>query len=119
MCPEMMQLELHNGFASHGKSKMARLDDPGVDWAHRHFKHPFPLNAAEVMLALLSTQYVVPGEVFFERVGTFGPMLVPDQASQVRMSLRNQSKHVANLSLVPLCGMNVRRDGGEQPISLR
>jgi len=84
-----------------------------MDRTHRDFKHPFPLNAAEAMFALLPTQYVIPGEVFFERVGAFRPMFVPDQAPQVRMPLRNQSEHVANLPLVPLCGMNVWCDGGE------
>ena len=70
----------------------------------------------ELMFSLLSTQHAVPGKVLLERVCPFGPVFVPDQASQVRMPLRNQSEHVANLPFVPLSGMNVRRDGGEQPI---
>ena len=60
-----------------------------MDRSHRYFKHPFPFNAAEVMFTLLPTQHAVPGEVLFERVCPFGPVFVPDQASQVRMPHRN------------------------------
>src|SRR5690242_20448059 len=87
-----------------------------MDRSHRHFKYPFSFDVTEMMLALLSTQQAIPRKVLLERVCSPGPMFMPDQASQIRMPERNQTEHVANLTLVPLGGMNMRRDGGEYPI---
>ncbi len=113
MFPEMMHLELHDWLPCHRKSKMSWFDNSGMDGSHRHFKHPLSFDVTEVMLALLSTQHAIPRKVLLQRVCPLGPMFMPDQASQIRMPAWNQSEHVANLALVPLGGMNMRRDGGE------
>src|SRR6478609_4518360 len=97
--PKMAQLELHDRFTGHGKPKMSRLDNPGMDRSHRYFQYPFSFNMAEVMFALLSTEHAVPGEVFSERVCPLWPVFMAYQTPQVRMPLGNQPEHVANLAL--------------------
>src|SRR5207247_1712275 len=47
---------------------------------------------------------------------SFRPVLMSDQTAQVRMPFCDQTEHISDLALVPLRGMDMRRDGGKQAI---
>src|SRR6266571_5604750 len=112
----MPDLQLQDRLPGHGKAEVPRFDDPRMDWPDRDLKNPFALDVAKGVLPLLALQHGIPHEVLPERVCPLGPMLVSDQTAQVWMPFRDQPEHVPDLALVPLSGMDVRRDGGEQPV---
>ena len=95
---------------------MPRLDDSGMDRPDRNLEDTFALDVAERVLSLLPFQHGIPQEILLQGMRALGPVLVTDQPAQVRMSLGDEAEHVPDFPLVPLGGMNVRRDGAEEPI---
>src|SRR5262245_29718252 len=112
----MVDLELHDRLAGDRKPEMTRFDDACVDWSNWNLEDPFAFNLSERVLPLGLFQNRVPLEVFLERVEAFRPVLVTDEPAHVRVSDRNQAEHVADLTLVPFCRMDVWRDGSEQAV---
>ena len=117
--PKVPDLQLQNWLPGHGKTEVPRLDDPRMDRSDRDLKNPLALDVAKGVLPLLAFQHGVPREILLKRVCPLGPVLVTDQPAQVRVSLGDQAEHVPDFPLIPLGGMDVRRDGGEQPILTR
>ena len=109
----MVDFKLHDRFPGHGKAEMPGFDDPRMDRPDRHLEYPLALDAAERVLPLRLFEDGVPPKIFLERMRALRPMLVPDEPAQIGMPLRDQAEHVADLALVPLGCMDVRRDGME------
>src|SRR5580765_1887926 len=109
----MMEFELHNRLTSHREPEMAHFDDPRVDRSHGNLEDPFAFNVAELFFPLDAVQDSIPSEILFERVGTFGPVLMTDEPAHVRMADGDQAEHVADLALIPFRRVDVRRDGRE------
>src|SRR4249919_448150 len=116
MLPKMVDLKLHDRLTGHREPEMARLDDACVDRSNGNLEDPFAFNLSECVLPLGPLQDSVPSEVFLERVGAFGPMLMADKPAHVRMADRDQTEHVPDLALIPFRRMDVRRDGSEQTL---
>ena len=112
----MAHFELHDRLAGDREPEVPRLDDSGMDRPDRNLEDPFALELAERVLSLLPFQHGIPQEILLQGMRALGPVLVTDQPAQVRMSLGDEAEHVPDFPLVPLGGMNVRRDGAEEPI---
>ena len=95
---------------------MPRLDDARVDWSNGNLEDPFAFNLSERVLPLATFQDSVPSKVFFEWVGAFGPVFVPDEPTHVWMADRDQSEHVADFPLEPLGRMDMGSNRCEQTI---
>ena len=70
--PKMVDFQLHDRLAGHGKPEMPRLDDARVDWSNGNLEDPFAFNLSERVLPLATLQDSVPGKVFFEWVEPLG-----------------------------------------------
>ena len=86
---------------------------PCVDRSNGNLEDPFAFDFAEHLLPLDAPQDSVPSEVFFERVGAFGPVLMTDEPAHIRMADGNQAEHVADLTLIPFRRVDVWRNGRE------
>ena len=109
----MMEFKLHNRLTSHGEPEMARLNDARVDRSNGNLENPFAFNVAEYLLPLGAPQDSVPSEIFFERVGAFGPVLMADEPAHVRMTDGDQAEHVTDLTLIPFGRVDMGRNGRE------
>ena len=85
----MVDLELHDGLAGDREPEMARLDDASVDRSNGNLEDPFAFNLSELVLPLSPLQDSVPLEVFFEWMGSFGPMFMADKPVHVGMADRD------------------------------
>ena len=81
---------------------MAGLDDAGMNRADRDFEDAFALDVTKPVLTLLPADRFIPQELFHQWMGALRPVLVANQAAEIRMAVRDQPEQIPDFPLIPL-----------------